>query len=243
MLQGSSSLILENTLTVFDNLEFLIRILLSGILGAIIGLERTRRFKEAGIRTHCIIAVSSAAFMIISKYAFLDLSGVAGVQNADPARIAAQIVSGISFLGAGVIFKHNTSIRGLTTAAGMWATSAVGMAIGAGMYWLGLIETASLMIIQLIFHRFPVAGDNLVSQSVSVQMRNDEETRAALDALLQKHQAFPEKTSMSLDGDILHMELELRLAETISCQEAMELLSQNNGIAELTVQGVFRSRT
>lgn len=235
MLQGLSSLIPESTLTAFDNLEFLIRILLSGILGAIIGLERTRRFKEAGIRTHCIVAVSSAAFMILSKYAFLDLSGIAGVQAVDPARIAAQVVSGISFLGAGVIFKHNTSIKGLTTAAGMWATSAVGMSIGAGMYWLGLIETTALMVIQLILHRYPVAGDSLVTQSVSIRMRNDEETRAAFDALLQKHHATPEKSSMTLEGNILHMKLELRLTEAIGYQEAMELLRQNSGITELSV--------
>lgn len=235
MLQELSSLIPESALTVFDNLEFLIRILLSGILGAIIGLERTRRFKEAGIRTHCIIAVSSAAFMILSKYAFLDLSGIAGVQTADPARIAAQVVSGISFLGAGVIFKHNTSIKGLTTAAGMWATAAVGMAIGAGMYWLGLMETAALMVIQLILHRYPVAGDNLVTQSISVRMRNEEKTRAAFDTLLQKHHATPEESSLSLEGDILYMQLELRLAKTISYQEAVELIGQSIGILELSV--------
>lgn len=235
MLQGLSLYCPESVLTAFDNLEFLIRILLSGVLGAIIGLERTRRFKEAGIRTHCIIAVSSAAFMILSKYAFLDMDYVVGTSAADPARIAAQVVSGISFLGAGVIFKHNTSIKGLTTAAGMWATAAVGMSVGAGMYWLGIMATAALMVIQLILHRYPVMGDNLVTQSVSVKMKNDPETRAAFDALLQQHQAVAERSTMTVDGDMLCMELELRLAEAIDCQEAMTLLSQTDGIVELSV--------
>lgn len=235
MLQGLSSLLPESTLTLYDNLEFLIRVVLSGILGAIIGLERTRRSKEAGIRTHCIIAVSSAAFMILSKYAFLDMAGIVGVQDVDPARLAAQVVSGISFLGAGVIFKYNTSIKGLTTAAGIWATAAVGMAIGAGMYWLGLMATAAVMVVQLILHRFPVARDNLVSQGVSVRMRNDEETRAAFDALLEKHRAVSEKSAITVEGDVLSMQLELRLPELITYQEAMELMSSNDGITELNV--------
>ena len=144
MLSGLTNYVPETALTVFDNLEFFIRIVLAAILGALVGLERSKRQKEAGVRTHCIIACTSALFMILSKYAFVDLVGVAGLRGADPARIAAQVVSGISFLGAGVIFKNGNSIRGLTTAAGMWGTAAVGMAIGAGMYWVGLIEAAVL---------------------------------------------------------------------------------------------------
>ena len=125
MLSGFSSYLPEDLLTVWDNLEFLIRILMAALLGLMIGLERSRRQKDAGIRTHCIIAVTSATIMILSKYAFVDIASVDGLRSADPARIAAQVVSGISFLGAGVIFKdrNSSSIKGLTTAAGMWATS------------------------------------------------------------------------------------------------------------------------
>ena len=127
MLTGLSGYLPENTLTLYDNLEFLIRLLLSAGLGALVGLERSKRQKEAGVRTHCIIACTSALFMILSKYAFMDLVDISGIRGADPARIAAQVVSGISFLGAGVIFKNGNSIRGLTTAAGMWGTAAVGI--------------------------------------------------------------------------------------------------------------------
>lgn len=135
----------ENYLSWGDNLEFLLRILLSAMFGIIIGLERSRRQKDAGIRTHCIIAVTSAAFMLLSKYAFLDTDVIAGAKGSDSARLAAQVVSGISFLGAGVIFKDkNSSIKGLTTAAGMWATAAVGMSIGAGLYWVGILRRRSL---------------------------------------------------------------------------------------------------
>ena len=102
MLSGLTQYVPEATLTIYDNLEFLIRLLLSAALGALVGLERSKRRKEAGIRTHCIIACTSALFMIVSKYAFLDCVTVDGLRGADPARIAAQVVSGISFLGAGM---------------------------------------------------------------------------------------------------------------------------------------------
>ena len=134
MLTGLSVYLPESLLTVFDNLEFLIRIVLAAILGAMVGLERTKQQKDAGIRTHCIVALTSAVFMILSKYAFIDVVALAGSKGADPSRIASQVVTGISFLGAGVIFKNaNFAIKGLTTAAGMWATSAIGMAIGAAV--------------------------------------------------------------------------------------------------------------
>ena len=156
MLTGLSVYLPESLLTVFDNLEFLIRIVLAAILGAMVGLERTKQQKDAGIRTHCIVALTSAVFMILSKYAFIDVVALAGSKGADPSRIASQVVTGISFLGAGVIFKNaNFAIKGLTTAAGMWATSAIGMAIGAGLYWVGLVGTAVLMCVQLVLHRFP----------------------------------------------------------------------------------------
>ena len=128
MLFGLTDYLPEAVLTVGDNLEFLIRILVAELFGFLIGLERSKRQKDAGIRTHCIIAVTSAVIMILSKYCFVDLVdlGIAG-RNSDPGRMATQVVSGISFLGAGVIFRdrNSSSIKGLTTAAGMWATSAI----------------------------------------------------------------------------------------------------------------------
>ena len=93
MLSGLTNYVPETALTVFDNLEFFIRIVLAAILGALVGLERSKRQKEAGVRTHCIIACTSALFMILSKYAFVDIVDITGTRGADPARIAAQVVS------------------------------------------------------------------------------------------------------------------------------------------------------
>ena len=121
------------------------RLLLAGSLGAIIGLDREYRAKEAGFRTHFLVCLGSALFMIISQYGFADIVKANGA-NYDGARVAAQIVSGIGFLGAGTIIFHKQFIRGLTTAAGMWATAGIGMAIGGGMYFLGVAATILVLI-------------------------------------------------------------------------------------------------
>lgn len=236
MLAGLSTYLPESTLTLFDNLEFLIRLLLSAALGALVGLERSKRQKEAGVRTHCIIACTSALFMILSKYAFVDTAiGADGLRGADPARIAAQVVSGISFLGAGVIFKNGNSIRGLTTAAGMWGTAAIGMAVGAGMYWLGLIEAAILVAIQIILHRFPVGADALTTQEILVEMEDTPELQAQFDALLQAHHGQVMESSLSRDEGYLRMEITAKLEPPITHDEALAFLKNNSGVRKVSV--------
>ena len=137
-------------------LHYVFRILLSGICGMIIGLERKNRSKEAGIRTHFVVACGAALMMVVSKYAFFDVIGKGiyeGVEvRLDPSRVASTIASGIGFLGAGMIFVHKNTITGLTTAAGIWATSGVGMAIGAGMYAFGIAATIIILIAQIVLH-------------------------------------------------------------------------------------------
>lgn len=133
-------------------LEFLVRILLAGICGGIIGYERKNRNKEAGIRTHLIVASGAALIMIVSKYGFSDILGDKGIAL-DPSRIAAQIVTGVGFLGAGMIFMRKNTISGLTTAAGIWATSAIGMAIGSGLYLLGIVTAVLIVLVQIILHQ------------------------------------------------------------------------------------------
>lgn len=132
----------------------MLRIIVASLCGIFIGLERKNRSKEAGVRTHCVVACASALMMIISKYGFADtIIGEAGVRGADGARIAAQVVSGIGFLGAGMIFVHKSTVTGLTTAAGIWATSGVGLAIGAGMYVMGIFTTVVIILVQVLLHK------------------------------------------------------------------------------------------
>lgn len=117
-------------------------VLLSVLLGFIIGFERKQRFKETGIRTHTIVCFGAAIMTVISK----------NIGAGDPGRIAAQIVSGVGFLGAGMIVYKQHEVKGLTTAAGIWATAGVGMACGAGLYIVAVGATALLVIVQCIFH-------------------------------------------------------------------------------------------
>lgn len=124
----------------------LIRILYAVLLGFAIGFERKLRFKEAGIRTHTIVSAGSALIMIVSKYAFAD------IPDYDASRVAAQIVSGIGFLGAGMIIYRKQAVHGLTTAAGVWATAGVGMAAGGGMYIVAAGATVILIAVQCILH-------------------------------------------------------------------------------------------
>lgn len=133
----------------------LLRLVISCICGITIGFERKNRSKEAGIRTHCIVACASALMMIISKYGFYDLiTQVAeGVDiRLDPSRMAQGIVTGVGFLGAGMIYIQRGSIRGLTTASGIWATSGIGMAIGSGMYFIGIAATVVILFLQIFLH-------------------------------------------------------------------------------------------
>ena len=236
MLSGLTGFLPESILMWSDNLEFLIRLLLSAGLGALVGLERSKRQKEAGVRTHCIIACTSALFMILSKYAFVDVAvGVDGLRGADPARIAAQVVSGISFLGAGVIFKNGNSIRGLTTAAGMWGTAAIGMAVGAGMYWLGFSEAAILVAIQVILHRFPVGADALTTQEILVEMADTAELQQRFDELLARHRGQVVESSLSREDGFLRMELTVRLEPPVSHDEALTFMKENAGVRRLSV--------
>ena len=139
-----------------DQVIYVLRIILAGVCGIIIGMERKNRSKEAGIRTHFVVACGAALIMIVSKYAFFDViqGGMFGdiEVRLDPSRVASTIASGIGFLGAGMIFVHKNTISGLTTAAGIWATSGVGMAIGAGMYMVGIGAAIVILIAQLILH-------------------------------------------------------------------------------------------
>ena len=135
-------------------INWIIRIFIAAACGFVIGMERKSRSKEAGIRTHTIVCMAAAIMMIVSKYGFSDqVPNHDGVRGGDSARIAAQVVSGIGFLGAGIIFYKRDFLHGLTTAAGIWATSGIGLAIGAGMLVIGVFSTIILVLLQVILHR------------------------------------------------------------------------------------------
>ncbi|HEX4651723.1 MAG TPA: MgtC/SapB family protein [Granulicella sp.] len=120
------------------------------VLSAAIGLERELRRKSAGLRTHTIIGTAAALFLLISKYGFTDVL-TKGTIVLDPSRVAAQIVTGIGFVGGGLIFVQRDHVKGLTTAATIWLVTAVGMACGAGLPWLALAVTLAYFVVALVF--------------------------------------------------------------------------------------------
>ncbi len=221
-------------------LEFIIRIALSCVCGAFIGLERSHRLKEAGVRTHLLVSFSAALIMIVSKYGFADLvsgdgSYFFGVKEADPARIAAQVVSGISFLCAGVIFKQGSVIKGLTTAAGMWATTGIGLALGAGMYLLGIVSTVLIILIQFITHRLPIINDQYQNNRIEIVVKDDSSFHGALSKQLKnwRAQVVEYNISRNKDGTTSYAML-VKMSASVKGEEIISFLEQNSSIVSFS---------
>lgn len=169
-----------------DTYEIIIRLSCAAFCGALIGIERERKEWTAGMRTHMMVAVGSALYMIVSAYGFEQFVGREGIQF-DPTRIAAQVVSGIGFLGAGtIIFLHRGIIRGLTTASGLWTVAAIGLAVGAGMYWAAVATTIIALIILLVFQKVEafLFSNKKNSPLLIVRLKAVEESRQVLKELL-----------------------------------------------------------
>ena len=147
---------------VYSQRELIFRMLASCILGGAIGFERKHRHKGAGMRTHALVCLGSALMMIVSKYGFTDFPDI------DRSRIAAQVVSGIGFLGAGVIFVRNNAVNGLTNAAGLWVTSGIGLSIGAGQWVLSTIATVIVICVQFVLHNIRVLANEPYRANVRV---------------------------------------------------------------------------
>lgn len=131
----------------FGQVYIILRLILAFVLGGLIGLEREFHGRAAGLRTHILVCMGSSLIMLTSMYIF---NVYQGATNIDPARIAAGVVTGIGFLGAGTILRFRASVRGLTTAASLWAVAAIGLAVGSGFY-LGAYTTSALVLIVLFF--------------------------------------------------------------------------------------------
>lgn len=217
-------------------LDFFVRILLACVCGACIGFERTRRLKEAGIRTHIIVCFAAALMMVVSKYGFVDMvtsDGVflGGIKEADPARIAAQVVSGVSFLGAGVIFKHGSTIKGLTTAAGIWATAGIGLALGAGMYVLGIFATVAISLLQVFLHHFLPHLVNLTNSHLCFTLQSGEEFPDRMEEFLAwRHVQVMESIVTYEDDDCVTVDMTFRAPEEITLHEWHRFLDEHGKI-------------
>ena len=194
--------------------ESLLRLALAAALGGLIGIERELREREAGLRTHLLVALGSALFTIVSAYGFhAFLTSGQSVIRADPTRIAAQIVTGIGFLGAGAIIRQGLSVRGLTTAATLWVVAAIGLAAGAGYYSAAVITTAlvlfSLYPLRIaayrVLHRFrPGEGRLLVELSIGT-------SPGPVIEEVERAGARIETIELSQEGDRRRLELDVEL--------------------------------
>ncbi len=185
----------------YPDVDFIIRLSVAGLLGACIGIERELRAKEAGIRTHFLVALGSALMMIVSQHGFGDLMPVIGYGRFDPSRVAAQIVSGIGFLGAGIIIFRKETVQGLTTAAGLWVAAGIGMAVGGGMFVLGLSATVlALICFELV--RLSSNRLGLITRSVHVTFTTKNENSLEKSIGILREKGFlPGNYSFRKDSD------------------------------------------
>jgi putative Mg2+ transporter-C (MgtC) family protein len=221
---------LQNFFTdALPQLEYLIRILIACLCGGLIGIERTLRQKDAGFRTHVIVALGASLMMVVSKYGFAD--SLAAGYDPSPERIASNIITGISFLGAGMIFVRGANIKGLTTAAGVWSTAAVAMAIGAGMYITGIVSSVIIVVIQVLFHTFLIGFDKVLANDRTTEMviRADNSPKLIADIknILTENGFSIGSTKVELNGDgTLTVALTLKSQKHAELENAVELINQ-----------------
>lgn len=217
-----------------ENANYIVRLVVSCICGGMIGFERSRRQKDAGIRTHLIVALGSALAMIVSKYGFFDLIEFEGFR-ADASRIASNVITGVGFLGAGVIFVKDVSIKGLTTAAGIWATAAVGLAIGSGMYTVGIASTVLMIILQLILHRYLSRLENTVNEFTVVVNDVPGIIQGFQDKLKEKNMVV-ETCKLRRNADsTIELDITVKKSRTTSMDEIMLLGELDENIISIDI--------
>ena len=195
-------------------LELVIRLLGAGLLGAAIGYERELRAKGAGIRTHVLVAIGASLFMLISQYGFSD------AVKFDAARVAAGVVGGLGFLGGGIIMKTKNHVSGLTTAAGIWVTGAIGLAMGAGMFEMAILCAIVLLICLEALNYYTVhLGDK--EFTVVLWAKDQKALKAAMSHITGKVRDF----ALSKEGDGYEMTLTLRYRKKVSLDDVLKQLS------------------
>ena len=212
-------------------ITFTIRLIVAMILGGIVGLEREYRAKDAGFRTHFLVAIGSALFTLISMYGFAD-----GVK--DTSRVAAQVVSGIGFLGAGIIVFQRNVIRGLTTAAGLWVTAAIGMACGVGQFYMAVLVTLLILIGLEVLNRFiPHIGSSSVQLSFSSPSRKDvAEAIMNIRKIVVDVISYEIKNKESDKGEYYKVQMEVRTKHRQRNDRILEILKDFDNVNIIDVE-------
>lgn len=209
--------------------EFALRILFAGFLGASIGFERKNRNKLAGVRTHVIVALGAALMMVVSKYGFFD------VEKYDASRVAAQIVSGVGFLGTGVIFVRNSnSVSGLTTAAGIWATAGVGMSMGAGQYFIAAASATMIVGMQVMLHHIHFLSREAYQETVRVILKNEDNAVKELEEFVLKQKIEMRSIKINkADKENTKLDLELLFPGGFNKTDFINRLAERNNVVSV----------
>lgn len=218
--------------TLTQQTVFFIRLLLACICGGMIGYERTNRGKGAGIRTHIIVSLASALMMLVSKYGFSDMPSLGG----DGSRIAAQVVSGVGFLGAGMIyFNGRHSVKGLTTAAGIWATSGVGLAIGAGLYLMGILTAILIVAMQILLHKNFKMLQLPNEEILKAVLTDEKESLEYLHNVLDQHEIIITKFSFTRDDSLVEVEMHINVPPTTDYNELIETFQSSKYFRAISI--------
>ncbi len=212
----------------------LLRLLVAAFCGMIIGYERDSKLKMAGIRTHSIVALASALMMVISKYGFGDVlnSGM----NLDPSRVGAAVVTAVSFLGAGVIFTRNQNVKGLTTAAGLWATVGVGLAVGAGMYVIGITAAVMIILLQLLSHRNVPFAKSASVEEIVVKVSSEQDLEQFMERVF--HSKKIEIVSVRIaraEDHYLFIKLAVSFPKDYKIENLLRLMQEEEEIQSIDV--------
>ncbi|MGG7145753.1 MgtC/SapB family protein [Clostridium butyricum] len=215
-------------------LDYLLRLFIAAVCGMAIGYERKNRMKEAGIRTHFIVAIGAALIMIISKYGFQDQIGWPNM-SLDPSRIAAQVVTGVGFLGAGVIFMQKQTIVGLTTAAGVWATAAIGLSIGSGLYFVGIAATVITILGQILLHGKIRFLSSPRTETLMLQIVDDANSIKFLQDIFEDNEIIIINLKSKRDekSSLINVEVVIRVYESFNMTKFLNVLQSKDFIKSL----------
>lgn len=220
--------------------DSIIRLIMALILGGLIGYERQAQSKSAGLRTHTLVCVGSCLCMIISINIAMDYYFTFGYNNSDPERIAAQVVSGVGFIGAGTILANqkDRSVRGLTTAAGLWAVSAIGLVVGAGYLVISCVATALIFLVLTVFVRLDarLEGRFRKRYAMHLVMKNNIGQARKLSTFIHDHHMHIKTFHSHNDDDapLADIDLELTAAHYMDETEIVSQLLAMKGIKQAT---------
>ena len=207
-------------------MEFIFRVFVAALLGGMIGFEREYRAKEAGLRTHFLVAMGSALFMIVSQYGFNAVLSTS--ITLDPSRVAAQVVSGIGFIGAGTIIFQKHVIKGLTTAAGLWVTSAIGLACGSCLYLLSVASTLLVLLcLETIFFILMRIGSRAISVTISTTKR---EMIKKVVNQLREDCVTMDSYEMKRHGELFVVSMELKVKRNNYRNRIIEFMDKFDGV-------------